>query len=173
MLGAYDRAIFHFINSTLSNPLFDMAMPLVTRLGSGEFIFIMAIFIVLLSAPQKRLSGILLLAGLTACYFAAGFIKDSVALPRPFISMSDVRLLIAGQSGFSFPSAHACNVFMAAAILTRFFNKDWLWYLLATLVAFSRVYIGVHYPSDVLVGALLGMMIGYILLKIADKPKVS
>ena len=173
MLGNSDIAIFHFINSTLANPVLDIVMPLITRLGTGELIFVLAVFIILLSGPQKRLSGILLLAGLTAGYFAVEFLKDSVAMPRPFMSIPDIRLLVPKAAGFSFPSGHTFNAFMAAAILTRSFKKDWLWYFLAVLVAFSRVYIGVHYPSDVLFGGLLGMIIGYILLKAADEPKVS
>ena len=173
MLGYNDSAIFHFINSALANPVFDIAMPLITRLGSGEFIFILAVFIMILSNPDKRLSGILLLAGLTAGYFIIEFLKESVALPRPFMSIPDVRLLVPRASGFSFPSGHTFNVFMSAAILTRFFKKDWFWYLLAALVAFSRVYTGVHYPSDVLAGGLIGMITGYALWKSADKSKTE
>ena len=171
MLGYNDIAAFHFINSVLANPVFDVAMPLITQLGSGEFIFVLAIFAILLSGSERRLSGVLLLAGLAAGYFAIDFLKANVAMPRPFMSIPDVRLLVPKASGFSFPSGHAFNVFMAATIMTKFFKKEWLWYILAILTAFSRVYIGVHYPSDVLAGGLLGIIIGYILVKAAGESK--
>lgn len=173
MLGFNEISLFHFINNSLANPAFDILMPLVTRLGSGEFIFTLAVFIVFLSVPDKKLGGILLLAGLTVGYFAIEFLKANVASPRPFMSIPDVRLLVPRSSGFSFPSGHAFNAFMTATIMTRFYNKDWLWYALAALIAFSRVYIGVHYASDVLAGALIGMIAGYILLRAADRQKVG
>lgn len=171
MLGYHDIMVFHFINSVLVNPIFDLVMPLATRLGGGEVIFILAVFIIFFSAPEKRMSGILLLAGLTAGYFITDFLKTYCAMPRPFMSMPDVRLLIGRASGFSLPSGHTSIAFMTAFILTRFFGKDWLWYSLAGLVAFSRIYLGVHYPSDALVGALIGMMVGYMLVKASERSK--
>lgn len=173
MLGYDELAVFHFINFTLANPVFDIIMPLVTKLGSGEFIFILAVFIIFLGGKEKRMGGILLLAGLTAGYFAVDFMKANIAMPRPCMSISDIRLLVPRPSGCSFPSGHAFNAFMVSAIMTKFFKKDWIWYSLAALVAFSRVYVGAHYGSDVLIGGLIGMITGYILYKVAEAPKAA
>ncbi len=173
MLGYYDIAVFRFINSVAANPVFDFVMPLATRFGSGEIIFILAVFIIFFCAPEKRMGGILLLAGLTAGHFVTEFLKTYAAMPRPFMSIPDVRLLIGRTGGFSFPSGHAFIAFMAAVILTRFFGKVWLWYGLAALVAFSRIYLGVHYPSDVLGGALIGILAGYMLVKASELLKTD
>jgi undecaprenyl-diphosphatase len=78
-----------------------------------------------------------------------------------------VHLLVHCGGGKSFPSSHAANNFGAATILTYFYRKiAWIFFSLAALVAFSRVYVGVHYPFDVLAGAILGMAISAILLLI-------
>ena len=169
MLGRLDIVIFRFVNNTLANPVFDKLMPLVTKLGEGVVIFCLAVILMILCRKDKKLSGVLLLAGLTATYFGTDHLKGFFEVPRPFMSLDHVRLLATKVSGYSFPSGHATTAFMAAAIASRYFRSATaVWMGLAALVAFSRLYIGVHYASDVIFGALVGLLIGYILIKASD-----
>lgn len=170
MLGAADIAIFQFINKFLANPVLDMVMPVLTMAGSGEFVFSLAVLLIIFCKREKKLSGILLLAGLTATYFVVGYLKNMVAVPRPFISVADARVLVPKSMEFSFPSGHAVTAFLAATIMSGFFKKTRaLWFTMAFLVAFSRIYVGMHYASDVIAGALIGTILGYGLIKIADR----
>jgi undecaprenyl-diphosphatase len=170
MFGGIDGKVFCLINKTWANPFFDLLMPLVSDLGAGEVLFIVAAGIYL--TGRKKGWGkpaILLLSGLAATYYIASFLKTVIGRPRPFVIFTDANLLCGIEKSFSFPSNHAAFAFMAATILSAFFSR-WraLLYLLAAAVGFSRIYIGVHYLSDVIGGAVLGMAVGYLLLKISN-----
>jgi len=166
MLAAIDTKIFYFINKGLSCGALDAVMPLVTFLGSGEFIFTLALLLALVFRKKEKAKGaVLVLAGLTASYYVTSVIKDFVGKPRPFLSLTDINVFIA-EKGFSFPSGHATAAFMAAFILSRYF-KNTLWmFILASLVAVSRVYLGAHYPIDVIAGSCIGLALGYIFSKL-------
>lgn len=173
MLGGIDISVFNFINRTLANPVLDALMPFMTGLASGEFISALAVMLVIFGRREKKLAGIFLLAGLTLNYFVIEFLKTAAAVPRPFISIPDARLLLPKGAGFSFPSGHATTAFMAATLMSRFFKRNAIWFAIASLAAFSRIYVGAHYASDVVAGALTGMIVGYGLAKAADGSKVS
>jgi undecaprenyl-diphosphatase len=88
-------------------------------------------------------------------------LKPSIARSRPFDVLIDVRVLGSRPVTYSFPSGHACSAFAGAWVLTLMWPRvGALLWSMAAVIAFSRVYIGVHYPIDVLAGALLGVGIG-------------
>jgi len=167
MLVGIDMKLFELINKNCANAIFDRLMPLVTRLGSGEFLSVVAIVLILVARPRKKMVGILLLAGLAGSYYVTDVLKNIFARPRPFTLVPYSHILVSKVEGYSLPSGHAAMAFMAALILSRFFKRPALFFTLAALVAFSRVYIGVHFVTDVLAGAIIGILIGYILLRIA------
>jgi undecaprenyl-diphosphatase len=86
-------------------------------------------------------------------------IKLAIGRPRPFVLFPDPSPLVVGVIGDSFPSGHSATAFAGAAILSRYLPCRWpILYLLAAAIAFSRVYVGVHYPTDVVGGAILGLL---------------
>ena len=173
MMTRLDDHLVRFINGTLANPVCDVLMPVMSWLGSGGAVFAVAVLIIILSRQEKKMRGVLLLAGLTAVYYSTDLLKDLFARPRPFVAIPGLRVLESAGRNFSMPSGHAATAFMAATLLSRFFGRYAAWFAYAGLVAFSRVYLGVHYVSDVAVGALVGVMIGLILAWIGRTSHIS
>ncbi|MBD3380023.1 MAG: phosphatase PAP2 family protein [Candidatus Omnitrophica bacterium] len=169
MLQNMDIAIFRFFNSAAHFPLLDRAMPYITEIGSGEMIFAVAVVMLLFVGKKKNvLCGIVLMAGSTFAYNTGHILKGVIQRPRPFMVLTDVELLIKA-GGFSCPSNHSTMAFTAAAVLSRYFGKAYIFFTLAAIVGISRIYLGVHYPSDVVFGALLGTAIGTLLARLAEK----
>lgn len=162
----FDISVFNFVNHTLSNQFFNFIMPVISRLGGGELYLALGLLLLFSRKKEFKLLGILLIAGLTISYYTVAFLKILVARPRPFIELANVILLGPLEKNYSFPSNHAVTAFMAAILLSNRFKKQAIFYLLAALMAFSRVYMGVHYPSDVLAGAVIGYLIGWFLVKV-------
>jgi Membrane-associated phospholipid phosphatase len=100
-------------------------------------------------------------------------VKVLVARPRPFQEWSNLHILIPKPKGFSFPSGHTSSSFAAAGAIYFSGNKKWSIpaLILAALIGFSRLYFGVHYPTDVICGALLGFLISFVLSKLVIWPK--
>ena len=159
-LQSLDIALFHFINGTLSNPFFDWLMPVLSGRGVPWLIA------VVIAAPAVFVFGSLrlrLCALLTILVVALGdpliigTVRNAVARPRPCLALDNVNALLGCTTSGSMPSAHAANNFAVAMLLFLFYRRSgWFMFPFAASVAFSRVYCGVHYPSDVLAGAILG-----------------
>lgn len=95
-------------------------------------------------------------------------IKAAIGRPRPFVLFPEPAPLIVGVLGDSFPSGHAATSFAGAALLSRYLPGRWpVLFVLAVAIGFSRVYVGVHYPSDVVGGAILGMLVATALPRLA------
>jgi undecaprenyl-diphosphatase len=90
--------------------------------------------------------------------------------PRPFIELAIMPLVSVYSP--SFPSLHAATAFTAVAILDKEFPRlKWVWIIIAVLVCFSRMYVGVHYLSDLIAGGLLGYLLGLLIIKSEEKYK--
>lgn len=172
MLMRIDTILFNFVNHTCSNALFDVVMPVLTWLAHGVFLALIALLMMIGAAGRRKIYGILLLGGITASFYISSFLKHVIGRPRPFTVVPGARAM-AVEDSFSFPSTHAVMAFMAAFILARCFKKPVLFFALAALVAFSRVYIGVHFVSDVLAGAAIGALIGWLLVKVSKNADAS
>jgi undecaprenyl-diphosphatase len=166
-LYGIDVALFRFGNETIANPAGDWFFPFITNLKN--FIVPYALLLLgLLVFGKKRGALTLLLIVITitiADQMSSFVVKPWVGRLRPCHVLEDVRLLVGCGSGKSFTSSHATNNFALAVIIQHMYPKA-RWYILtwAALVAFSRVYVGVHYPSDIVGGAVLGSLIGFAVI---------
>jgi undecaprenyl-diphosphatase len=138
-------------------------MPFITDLNKQRIVLVLVLVIILWmlfrGSRQVRIAAILLIITIfVSDQLSSSVIKYCFERPRPCHVLHNVHLLISCGSGFSFPSSHAVNNFAGALILAFFFPRTKWWFFgFAAIVAFSRVYLGVHYPSDVIGGAVIGL----------------
>ena len=162
-LSGVDRAVFFFFNKTIANPVCDIVVKFFLKVP-GKYIIIPVVFIFLFSKRKYfKNTALIVLASYTVTNFAYTALKYAVKRPRPFLLMEDVRLIAGTHQGYSFPSGHSAISFcLATVIAMRYPQMRYIAFIAAALVALSRMYLGVHYPSDVTVGAFLGVLIGYL-----------
>lgn len=162
-----DVNIFYFINSSLSNPVFDYIMPIFSYAGQTGIIWIILSFLLIFfgKKPAKRI-GTLCLVGLILSGISTEVVlKNVIRRERPYNVLENVNLLVPKEKSFSFPSGHATSSFTASSILGLLGRKYFLFFIfLATFISFSRIYCGVHYPSDVLSGCILGIILGNVVI---------
>jgi undecaprenyl-diphosphatase len=162
-LNSIDIASFRFFNGGLSNSVFDFLMPFITDLNKQRLVLVFVAVILfgmlIRGRSQVRIAAILLiLTIIVGDQLNSSVIKYWFERPRPCQVLHNVHLLVSCGSGFSFPSSHAVNNFAAALILAFFFPRaKWWFFGFASIVAFSRVYVGVHYPSDIIGGMVIGL----------------
>ena len=156
-----DLKILGWIHDTFSSGFLDRVMPWVSFLGNGGMVWILAACLLLCTRRYRR-SGILLLVGLAAGALVGNLLlKPLISRARPSWPYPVPALLSRAPAGYSFPSGHALSSFAAATILALTDRKLGAFALpLACLIALSRLYLYVHFPSDVLAGAILGAVIG-------------
>jgi undecaprenyl-diphosphatase len=162
-LASIDKAIFLFINVRLANPVTDLCMPVITSDWLLRILYAIAVFLILWKG-DRRLRLMVIFSALTLALtdqVVANFLKHYFERPRPCRTLPDIHLLVNCGAAFSMPSAHAANSF-GQALLWGMPSRRLLPYLvtIAGVIAFSRVFVGVHYPFDVLVGTIVGGLIG-------------
>ncbi len=172
-LYGIDRAVFLFINSTISNPVTDFLWPYITdydRLLPVRIILVgVWVFLLIRGGVRGRTAALLIIPVLVLSdTVSSRIIKEFVARARPCAEIggvpviSGIHQLVTCGPGKSFPSSHAVNNFAVATVFSWYYRKYlWAFVAWASLVALSRPAVGVHYPSDILCGAVLGSAMAF------------
>ena len=172
-----DFKLLIILNQKISNSLFDLTMPIITNEDYWG-IPILCLIIYLLFFGQKKGKIVLCLLIISLGindYICASIIKPTIARLRPSHEFLEyINLLVPKGGKWSMPSNHASNMFVLATIISNFYSKTKAGiFLIAILVSFSRVYVGVHYPLDVIVGASIGTTIATIIISSWSSLKVN
>lgn len=168
--------LFYLING-INNSILNFILPIITNLGTIYSWSLICIILYIFGGAYGKKVAIL---GLIAIFLTDALIiliKYIAAEPRPFLVLSNVNLLAIANDN-SFPSGHTAVSFAAATLIGLKYHdksngkKYWLIYpliLLAILIGFSRIYIGVHYPYDVIFGAIMGILCSLLILRFENK----
>jgi len=167
-MQAVEIAILNWISS-FQSPILDQMMIGVTTLGDLGMIWILLTIALCISKKYRNLGKLLTFALLIDAVLCIAILKPLVARIRPCDVVPGITLLIKHPNDFSFPSGHTAFSFTAVSVL--YFKRFPYWKIglvLAVLIAFSRLYLYVHYPTDVLSGIVLGIFSGWIALKASE-----
>ena len=164
-----ELAVLNFINN-LQNPISDSIMVFITHLGDKGLLWI-ALGLTLCFIPKHKRAGECLFLALLINFVICNLsLKPLIARLRPYEYVGGIKLLISEPGDFSFPSGHSSSSF-ASAVSVWLYNKKLgtLCLIVAYLIAFSRLYIYVHFPSDVISGIIIGIFSALISEKIISK----
>ncbi len=159
-----DQTILYWLQENIRSPFLTPIFIFITRLGNSAFIWLFTA-LVLLGVKKYRHSGVaLLLSIIISSILVDEILKNIFCRTRPFYAMPGLTALIPKPGSYSFPSGHTTTAFAAATVIASCLPKKFgiLAYILAALIGFSRMYLGVHYPTDVLAGIVLGGLIGVV-----------
>ena len=160
-----DLAVFYLFNHSLSIPVLDKFFSTITNVNNWYIAYVILLGIVFTKGGVRGKIAVVLVILLIVATDQLGHkvIKEIFQRIRPCNALTDVITPLGCNGTYSFPSNHSLNNFAAAMFFTRLFPKfKWILFITASLVALSRVYLGLHYPSDIIGGAILGAAFGYL-----------
>jgi len=167
--GSINQKLFQFVNHDTANRFFDLLMPPLTSMGGSRLVYLYALIMIVWAAvDRKRMPwsypAVFILGTFLGLIMEEG-IKHLLQVPRPVAALGLGKVRVLGELKLknSLPSGHVVFSFMMA--YTVGYGRDLTWKIplwsFAAGVAFSRVYVGAHYPLDVLVGGLVGVLAGF------------
>lgn len=181
-LMGLDGSLFHLTNAAWTNPLLDAVMPALSWAGNMGLVWL--VLLGGIAAFGKKTGRRIALAGLVALAIAivsSEAMKEITMRPRPFAVLPGVSLLVGAPSSYAFPSGHTTSAFAAASatvlaskrLLGRVPVWGWSMLALAAAISYSRLYVGVHWPTDVAAGVVLGLASGWVGVKLALRQRAS
>ncbi len=166
-----DGGFLLFLQEYVRNPILDSIMIFITSLGDDGIIWIAATIALLIPKKTRKIGIMSAVALLGSLLINNTIIKNIVQRPRPFRTFTELTILIPTPGEFSFPSGHTASSFAAAAVFYRYLPKKIgiPAIVLAGLIGFSRLYVGVHYPTDVIAGVVMGIFLSYLAQFLVDR----
>ncbi len=160
-----DLAIFYFFNHTISFPILDKFFSIITSVNNWLITYVILLGLSWKYGDKRGKIAVVITLIMVAVTDQTGYrlLKEFFARPRPCDVLTDVITPLGCTGTYSFPSNHALNNFAAASFFSFLFPQfRTVLFITAGLIAISRVYLGLHYPSDIIGGAVIGIIFGYI-----------
>jgi undecaprenyl-diphosphatase len=165
-IAALDRAVFDWF-ATLHTPWLDVLMLAASYIGVGGAVWLAIAGVLFVASPARRQGAwrLMLAVGL-ASLLVDGVLKPAIGRDRPYVGHDTVRVIYMKTGTSSFPSGHAALSMAGAAAAVQVLPAARIaWWALAAIIAVSRVYVGVHFPIDIVAGAILGLLCARLVLK--------
>lgn len=173
-INMFDNYVLFVIKKHMQNKYLDELMPVITRMGNLGAIWIVIAVILILDKPYRLIGNIVILTLIISTIVGEGIVKHIVKRIRPFSEKNNSNLLIPKPTTYSFPSGHTLSSFAVAEILNMYLNKYAIIFIvIAFLIAFSRLYLYVHYPTDVIAGIIIGVLCSKIIFIILQEGYIA
>ncbi|MBZ9687174.1 phosphatase PAP2 family protein [Clostridium estertheticum] len=166
----FDSSILLFIKDNMHGPIMDKVMIISTYLGNGGIIWIIIALALIISKKYRKIGFMAIAALILSTILGEGILKHMVKRMRPISNIPAFDLLIQRPLSYSFPSGHTTSSFAVAGVLAKYLKNYALGFFgLAFLIAFSRLYLYIHYPTDVLAGMVLGLLCSEIIIYVFNR----
>jgi len=170
LLQNIDNSILLFIKNNMHGHMMDKAMVIITSLGNVGIIWIIIAVLLMINKKYRKIGVMALGALILSTILGEGILKHVVQRLRPSQDIPVINMLIAKPLSYSFPSGHTTSSFAVAGVLAKYLKKYTIGFLgLASLIAFSRLYLYVHYPTDVVAGIILGLICSKLIIYMFNK----
>ena len=175
-LASLEGGVLLWIQETMRGPVQDAIVMAFTKLGNSGVLFIVLGVVLLFFKKTRRVGVAALLALLFGFLITNLTLKPLVSRPRPWLDVEGLINLVGESAYRSFPSGHSTSAFAFGFALLFGAPKRWMKWaaiIVAVLMGLSRLYVGVHYPTDILGGVLVGLLAGWLAWQIAKRIKVK
>ena len=173
-IAKFDNYILNIIKRYVHNKYLDIIMPITTVMGNLGVIWILIAIILILDKPYRVVGNSIILTLIISTIVGEGIIKHIVRRVRPCNKLENINAISLKPKSYSFPSGHTLSSFAAAEMLSMYFTEyKLLFMLIAFLIALSRLYLYVHYPTDVISGIIIGVICSKIIFTILQNGYIT